>query len=112
MPSQQSIISLVNVTTKPLPPSKNLLSPISQETPLVFSVPYSGSSDFVKSIQELGIDPTANRDAVVPHFLAGSIDDGEAWIMSAKKNSQIGAQRSFRRRVSDGWAAFTDLLKV
>lgn len=104
-PNRQTITSASNTTFDVLPASKNLLSPISQETTLAFAVPYVTSGDFLSSIQELPVFQG-------PVLAEETLDEQQAWIMSAKQNGGDGARRSFKNRTHDAWTAFTDLLKV
>ena len=105
IPQKATLSSLANTTSLALPSSKNLLSPISQETTLAYSTSYESAEDFLSSVQELSID---QNDKI---SRASGSSDGLRWVLSAKRAS-TSLQRSFKRRVLDAWTAFVDLLKV
>ena len=45
--------------------------------------------------------------------MQGDVEDGDLrWIMTAMRSPTSGERRNFKRRVSDAWTVFTDLLKV
>ena len=98
-----SLVTLgMNTTIQRLPCSKNLLSPISQETTLALSLPYEEAGAFISAIQEIPAE----------HSAAAGKGEDYRWTMSAMKAGASGSQRSFKRRASDAWIAFMDLLKV
>lgn len=102
--------ALSKSSVKHLPTQKNLLSPISQETTLAFSLPYGAVTDFLTSAQELEV----TSDSIILYNDAGiAVEENkdQKWIMSATLSDE-GAQRSFKRRVVDAWTAFLDVLKV
>lgn len=94
-----------------LPSSKHLLSPVSQESTLAFSIPFEKGSEFVSSIRELSAEKKAgkrqasDKDDTTPR-------EEKRWIMGAAKGDVNGHQRTFIRRAHDAWTAFVDLLKV
>lgn len=107
VPQQSAVSSVANGTSKSLPSSKNLLSPISQETTLAYSIPLDHAGDFISSLHEFTVDDDDNE---MENDLIQTSRDLR-WIMSATREGN-GSQRTFRRRVSDAWIAFVDLLKV
>ena len=109
IPKQSSIASLTNCSLELLPPSKNLLSPISSDTTLTFSLPHDSAGDFLKSVHEL---PSRQNFHSVADITQSAENGDPQWVMTAMRPSSTSAQRSFKRRVSDAWTAFTDLLKV
>jgi len=111
IPQAQSIRKFDNATINLWPSSKNLLSPISQETTLALSIPFGQGPEFTTSIRELAVDRknekrrSKDNDEFTPH-------EEKRWIMGAAKGDVNGNQRTFRRRAVDAWTAFVDLLKV
>lgn len=94
-----------------LPSSKNLLSAISHESTLAFSVPHDQASDFVSSVQEL----VANGDSA--DDLTNDTDDSgsheqKRWIMGLVRGDISSGHHGFRKRTQAAWTAFVDLLKV
>ena len=94
-----------------LPSSKNLLSPISHESTLAFSVPHDQASEFVSSVQELVANRDPNED------LNNDTDDSghheqKRWIMGLVKGDISSGHHGFRKRAQAAWTAFVDLLKV
>jgi len=111
IPQAQSIRKFDNATINLWPSSKNLLSPISQETTLALSIPFGQGPEFTTSIRELAVDRknekrrSNDNDEFTPH-------EEKRWIMGAAKGDVNGNQRTFKRRAVDAWTAFVDLLKV
>lgn len=101
-PNPGAIPLLDNDTIRILPPSKNILTPVSQEKTIAISIPYKDAPTFSHAIREL---PGSHASQNPPL-------DGKRWMMSAVKGEATGQQRSFPKRVSDAWTAFVDLLKV
>jgi hydroxymethylglutaryl-CoA reductase (NADPH) len=90
-----------NISAKRLPPTKNVLSPISQDSSLSFSMPYVEVSDFLRAVQEIpGRSKSTNGD------------EDKMWIMKAARFSGHGSRRTYRAWLSDGWSSFVDLIKV
>ena len=92
-----------------LPASKNLLSPISQDKTLVFSVPYDMASNFTSAVQEL---PVARPGGRVGDINQDAENEEKSWLMVASRGEAAGSNRTFSRKVADAWSAFVDLLKV
>lgn len=111
-PHAQSIQMLDNNNTiNLLPSSKNLLSPISQESTLAFSLPFEQGPEFVTAIRELSVEQKAGMMKNNDNDNAMQREE-KRWIMGAAKGDANGHQRTFKRRASDAWTAFVDLLKV
>lgn len=87
-----------------LPSSKNILSPISQESTFAISMPYGKAPTFVSSVKEL-----AGFDARNPSSRLSKDGEEKRWIMAAARGDS--PTRTFKRRVVDAWTAFVDLLK-
>lgn len=98
-----------NGSAKSIPSTGNALSPISQDTALAFSVPYSEASAFLSSIQEL---PNA-ESPMMPHVPNKTARQGfNGWVMKAAKNNGRPTRTSFRTSTRNAWTGFVDLLKV
>lgn len=90
-----------------VPSSSNILSPISFDTTLAFSMPYGESVRFLDSVKEV----LAARDSTVPSEDDGSDDEAERrrWLMkSAKKGMR---SNSLTEWAENSWTAFLDLIK-
>ncbi|KAL9055035.1 MAG: hypothetical protein Q9162_003800 [Coniocarpon cinnabarinum] len=108
IPKQHIIASFANASSELLPSSKSLLSPISSESTLAYSVPYNAAGDFLASLREL---PTRKAFKGTQELEEATENGEPKWIMTAMRSPADGAQRSFKRRVQDAWTAFTDVLK-
>ena len=100
-PLAEHIRTPSNCTVQWLPTTPNVLAPISQDSSLVLSTPYSEISDVLGALQE------------VPGETSG--DDGrdeKMWIMKAARNSGSGTPRTLRTWLNDAWVSFVDLIKV
>ena len=94
-----------NSSAEILPRSTNPLSPISYDTTLAFSVPYSEAPEFLAALQEL---PAAT------HVDNAEVDDEQPekppkWVM---KPTRSAGSWSLRGWLSNSWTSFVDLLKV
>jgi len=105
LPEPKSFLLANASTVELLPSSKNLLSPISQETTVAISLSYGSAAEFITLIQELPVDTEEN-------MTAGNNEEKKRWIMSAARGDATSLQRTFRRRSLDAWTALLDLLKV
>lgn len=85
-----------NMTVETIPTTPNLLSPISQDSSLAFSIPYARISDFLKAVQEIP-DNTKSTNG----------HEEKMWIMKAAN----GSRRTFRSWITGAWTSFVDLLK-
>ncbi|KAM5443536.1 3-hydroxy-3-methylglutaryl-coenzyme A (HMG-CoA) reductase isozyme [Microsporum ferrugineum] len=89
-----------NSSAKLIPYTPNVLTPISQDTHLAYSLPYDEVPYFLRSVQEI----------------PDSIDDPEGieqkkWLMKAARSSVSGSHVAMRNWVTDGWNSFVDLIK-
>ncbi len=89
-----------------LPSSANMLSSMSSESTLAFTMPYSESPGFLDSVREI----PASR------YISAEVDDGsddepeqKRWMM--KNAKKTGRSHSMFRWFEDSWASFMDLLK-
>lgn len=91
-----------NLSITALPSTLNPLAPISQDSTLAFSVPYSQAPEFLAQAQELpnGADKLA-RD--------GLEEEHKMWIMRAAKAG--GSLHSVRHWASNAGIEFLDLIK-
>jgi hydroxymethylglutaryl-CoA reductase (NADPH) len=100
-PLADSIPGVENFSITALPSTSNALTPISQDSTLAFSVPYSQAPGFLAQTQEL---PNHTGDKAA--------DDGleqKMWIMKAAKAE--GGLRSIRQWASNAGSEFLDLIK-
>jgi hydroxymethylglutaryl-CoA reductase (NADPH) len=96
-----------NVSVERLPSSSSSFSTLSQDTSLVYSVPYADAADFLRAMQEI----SAPADVADAH---GSDNEGtreeKKWMMRASKNAN--GWGGVRNWANDSWTSFVDLLKV
>lgn len=90
-----------NSSAKAVPSTHNIISTISQDSSLTFSVPFAEVSDFLKAVQEIP-DRSQSSDG----------KEEKMWIMKAARSNGNGSHRVFRTWLSDAWSSFVDLLKV
>jgi hydroxymethylglutaryl-CoA reductase (NADPH) len=90
-----------NVTAKTVPSTANLFSPISHDSSLAFSVPWSEISDFLTAAQEIRSSEEQSKDR-----------EEKIWIMKAARSNGYGSRRTYRVWLRDGWTSFVDLIKV
>jgi hydroxymethylglutaryl-CoA reductase (NADPH) len=87
-----------------MPSSENILSPISSDTALAFSMPYHETAQFLESVKEIPavVDVSAQDD--------GSDDEPEQkmWLM---KSSKVASSGSLVDWAKNSWTAFLDLVK-
>jgi hydroxymethylglutaryl-CoA reductase (NADPH) len=87
-----------------MPSSENILSPISHDTALAFSMPYHETAQFLESVKEIPaiVDVSAQDD--------GSDDEPEQkmWLM---KSSKVASSGSLVDWAKNSWTAFLDLVK-
>lgn len=87
-----------------VPSSANILSPISSDTTLAFSVPYAETAQFLESVKE--IPGSAETDATQD---ADDTPERKLWLMrSAKKPA---SSQGLLDWAQNSWAAFLDLIK-
>jgi hydroxymethylglutaryl-CoA reductase (NADPH) len=90
-----------NISAKTIPSTPNVLSAISQDSSLSFSMPYTAVSDFLKAVQEI---PGRSK--------SDNGDEDKMWIMKAARFNGHGSRRTYRAWLSDGWSSLVDLIKV
>lgn len=90
-----------NVTARAVPPTSNLLSPISHDSSLAFTVPWSDVPDFLTAAQEIRSDLEQSQDT-----------EHKIWIMKAARSNGYGSRRTYHVWLRDGWTSFVDLIKV
>jgi len=87
-----------------MPSSENILSPISPDTSLAFSMPYHETAKFLEGVKEIPavFDVSAQED--------GSDDEPEQkmWLM---KSSKVASSGSLMDWAKNSWTAFIDLVK-
>ncbi|ERF70877.1 3-hydroxy-3-methylglutaryl-coenzyme A reductase [Endocarpon pusillum Z07020] len=99
-PLAEAVPIPANISAKRIPSTPNVLSAISQDSSLSFSIPYAEASDFLKAVQEIpGRSKTSNGK------------EDKIWIMKAARFSGHGSRRTYRAWLSDGWSSFVDLVK-
>ncbi|KZF24420.1 hmg-CoA reductase [Xylona heveae TC161] len=96
-----------NSSAKLLPTTLNPLSPLSQDSTLAFFMPYDEASAFLSAVQEIpdpasGLSETREQDPAT---------EEKRWIMRAARGDANAPQWTLRRRVSNAWNEFVDLLK-
>ena len=92
-----------NFSVTALPSTANPLTPISQDSTLAFSVPYSQAPGFLAQTQEL---PNYAGGPAAHH---GLDEEQKMWIMRAAKAQ--GGLRSIRQWASNAVSEFLDLIK-
>jgi hydroxymethylglutaryl-CoA reductase (NADPH) len=87
-----------------VPSSANILSPISSDTTLAFSVPFAETAQFLESVKE--IPGTAQTEG------AEDVDDTperKLWLMKSAKSTN--STQGMLDWAQNSWAAFLDLIK-
>jgi hydroxymethylglutaryl-CoA reductase (NADPH) len=100
-PLAEAILISSNSSIQPVPGTPNLFTSISQDSSLVFSVPFDQLPDFVKEAQEIEALTTSEDGA-----------EQKKWIMKAARNSGKGSRRAVQVWLTDAWSSFVDLIKV
>ena len=85
-----------------------MLSPISQDTTLAYSMPFAEAPSFLAASQEIPVSKDASQ---IRYTDDGSIAEEKKWIMKAVK-SPSGDSYNLRRWAQNAWVDFVDLLKV
>jgi hydroxymethylglutaryl-CoA reductase (NADPH) len=100
-----------NLSVTVLPPTSNPLAPISQDSALAFSVPYSQAPEFLASTQELPNAATITTDESARNGFEGEepVQEQKKWIMKAAKGDDI--KGGIRHWAANAWTEFVDLLK-
>jgi hydroxymethylglutaryl-CoA reductase (NADPH) len=100
-PSVEAVPIPANISAKAIPSTPNVLSAISQDSSLSFSMPYTAVPDFLKAIQEIpGRSKSENGN------------EDKMWIMKAARFNGHGSRRTYKAWLSDGWSSLVDLIKV
>ena len=90
-----------NLTLTELPTTPNIISSISQDSVLAFTVPFDQISEFLKAAQEI---PDRTQ--------ASNGQEEKMWLMKAARHNGHGLRRSIRAVFVDSWTSFVDLVKV
>lgn len=90
-----------NLSVTQLPSTENQLTTYSQDTILVYSVPYADAPAFIANAQEI-----PNVDAEETETLNGQ--ERKMWIMKA---ARVNTKSTIVKWVKNAWAEFLDLLK-
>jgi hydroxymethylglutaryl-CoA reductase (NADPH) len=98
-----------NLSITPLPSTSNPLAPISQDSALAFSLPYSQAPEFLASAQEIPNAGGEVRDEKAQHGLEAEPLEQKMWIMKAAK--AVSARSSIKQWAINAWTEFVDLLK-
>ncbi|RDW87562.1 putative 3-hydroxy-3-methylglutaryl-CoA reductase [Coleophoma crateriformis] len=98
-----------NLSVTALPATSNPLAPISQDSALAFSVPYSQAPEFLAKAQEIP-DATGlpTGEGAIRGQEAESTKEQKMWIMKAAKVSE---SHSLKDWAKNAWTEFVDLLK-
>lgn len=108
-PLAQHIIKSDSGLIRSIPSTENPLSPISQDTTRVFSVPVDAASGFLSEIQEL----PNNVQSGVPDVEEDKIHGvPSGWVMKAAKTPGSPAPSTFGVSAGHTWTGFIDLVKV
>lgn len=100
-PLAEAVPIPADISARRIPSTPNVLSAISQDSSLSFSIPYTVASDFLKAVQEIpGRSKSSNGN------------EDKMWIMKAARFNGHGSRRTYRAWLSDGWSSFVDLVKV
>ena len=86
-----------------MPSSENILSPISSDTALAFSMPYHETARFLESVKEI--------PAVVDVSAQDGSDDELEQKMWLMKSSKVASSGSLVDWAKNSWTAFLDLVK-
>ncbi|KAL8958013.1 MAG: hypothetical protein Q9193_004851 [Seirophora villosa] len=90
-----------DTSAQTLPTTSNPLHPISQDSSLSYSMPFSETRDFLSAVQQIPNRP----------FVEDSRNEPKAWVMKATKSQGSTSQRSLATRLSNAWSSFLDLIK-
>jgi hydroxymethylglutaryl-CoA reductase (NADPH) len=100
-PLAEAVPVPANISAKNVPSTPNLLSAISQDSSLSYSVPYAEAPDFLGAVQEIPGRSKSDHG-----------DEDKMWIMKAARFNGQGSRRTYKAWLSDGWSSFVDLIKV
>lgn len=100
-----------NLSIKALPSTSNPLAPLSQDSALAFSLPYSQAPEFLSLAQEIPkVEAVTEGDNVQTGQDNEHVKEQKMWIMKAAKTNG-GSGSLFRQWISNAWTEFVDLLK-
>ncbi|KAF3483911.1 HMG-CoA reductase [Arthroderma uncinatum] len=99
-PLAENVPLPANSSAKLIPYTPNLLTPISQDTHLAYSLPYDEVPYFLRSVQEMP-DSTNDPEGI----------EQKKWIMKAARSSVSGSNVAIQNWFTDGWNSFVDLIK-
>jgi hydroxymethylglutaryl-CoA reductase (NADPH) len=100
-----------NLSIQALPSTSNPLAPISQDSALAFSIPYSQAPEFLASAQEIpNVMALPEGEKARSGSEAEPLKEQKMWIMKAAK-AQSGSRSPVRQWISDAWTEFVDLIK-
>ncbi|KAK0327497.1 3-hydroxy-3-methylglutaryl-coenzyme A (HMG-CoA) reductase isozyme [Friedmanniomyces endolithicus] len=90
-----------------LPASANILAPLSSDTTLAFSMPYSESAAFLESVKEIA----ASNNGMAQSGVEDTDDEPEQarWVM--RNGKKYGQSNSILDWARNSWTAFIDLIK-
>ncbi|KAK5144997.1 3-hydroxy-3-methylglutaryl-coenzyme A (HMG-CoA) reductase isozyme [Rachicladosporium monterosium] len=90
-----------------LPASANILAPLSSDTTLAFSMPYSESAAFLESVKEIA----ASNNGMAQSGAEDTDDEPEQarWVM--RNGKKYGQSNSILDWARNSWTAFIDLIK-
>lgn len=110
-PLSESVPLPQNLSVKALPPTLNPLAPISQDSALAFSVPYSQAPEFLSTAQELPNASAFPESENARHgYEAEPLQEQKMWIMKAAKAERLSSG-SMRHWATNAYTEFVDLLK-
>ncbi|TVY62919.1 3-hydroxy-3-methylglutaryl-coenzyme A reductase [Lachnellula suecica] len=99
-----------NLTVTPLPSTSNPLAPISQDSALAYSVPYSQAAEFLTGAHELPNAITTFHDDKARNGLeAEHLEEQKMWLMKAAKVRESSS--SVKSWAVNAWTEFVDLIK-
>lgn len=100
-----------NLSIQALPSTSNPFAPISQDSTLAFSIPYSQAPEFLASAQKIpNVMAVPDGEMAKDGMDAEPINEQKMWIMKAAK-AHSGSRSLIREWVSDAWTEFVDLIK-
>jgi hydroxymethylglutaryl-CoA reductase (NADPH) len=100
-----------NLSIRALPSTSNPLAPISQDSALAFSIPYSQAPEFLASAQEIpDVENAPHSEKSRLGQQAELVDEQKMWIMKAAKTNE-GSRSTIKNWASNAWTEFVDLLK-
>jgi len=107
-PKPHQIRTPPNASARVLPCSSNPLSPISQDSTIAYSLPFSKAPDFLAASQEIPVTADISQSRSLED---GSSREEKMWIMKAVKNGANGSG-GLQSWARNAWTDFVDLIKV